>query len=906
MRLASGVRIGPYEIVAPLGAGGMGEVYRARDSRLHRDVAIKILPESLAADPDRLARFEREAQLLASLNHPHVAHIHGIEESQPTAAGPSGAVRALVMELVDGPTLVDRIAQGALPLDEALEIARQIADGLDAAHERGVIHRDLKPANIRLTTDGQAKILDFGLAKALESSSAADAANSPTMTSPAMMTRAGIILGTAAYMSPEQARGRAVDKRADVWAFGCVLYEMLSGHALFGGESVTETLAAVMRDEPRLDALPRSTPTAVRTLLARCLERDPKRRLRDIGEARIALEHAIAHPSESVGESRVGSGRPTDSLLMRAVPWIVAAAAVGAAAYLLVARSASSGPRDSFEVELGAPPNGQFLIDSNSGNVLLSPDGTKIVFRAAVAGRDALWVRSLARDDARQLTGTENAQYPFWAPDSRRLGFFANGKLKTLDTAAGLPQAIAEASNGRGGSWGDDDVILFAPRGGGTISRVQARGGTATVVTQLDTNRGENAHYWPQILPGGRKFLYFVRSFHPEHNGIYIAAVDGTGATRLVSSLSSGIYAPPLDGHPGQLLWVQNGDLLAQPFDADRGILNGQPVPIASGVRVLESQRGVLASVSRTGAVVWASSRAASARFAWYDRSGRRGDTVPLEEGEVRQQQLSPDGSRLLYTRVANGTADVYLFDLASRSSRRISPSPDYDEQPSWSPDGAEIFYTGSNQGFSTLIRVRQDGSASPVELMRDADQMVVMNVSPDGRHVLVRKNVPGAGMDLLVFPAGDPKAIAPLLTGPFNDGSATAYSPDGRWLAFTSDRSGRDETYVVRFLGDRSPPALGGEPVQISTDGGSAVLWRRDAREIVLLSADAQVISVPVELHGESVSAGRPTVLFRLPSNQSNVATTPNADRFLVSEYPYAAGQTIHLLTNWQERLGR
>jgi eukaryotic-like serine/threonine-protein kinase len=894
MTIVPGARVGAFEILGSLGAGGMGEVYRARDTRLHRDVALKVLPALVSQDPDRLARFEREATVLAALNHPNIAAVYGIAES----------VNAIVMELVEGDTLAERIARGALAVDDAVAIARQVADALDAAHERGIVHRDLKPANIKVTPDGTVKVLDFGLAKASEGmgTAAADAQDSPTSTSPPLMTSAGVILGTAAYMSPEQAKGRPVDKRADIWAFGCVLFEMLTGRAVFAGDTIPETLAAVMRDEPQFDQLPSATPPVVRSLLARCLERNPKRRLRDIGEARIALDDAVARPGAVVAQPRetpaVGAGR---GLPQRAVPWIVTVAALTATVLFAMLRPSTATP-ESLELEIAPPPDSQFLIDTNSGTVALSPDGTKIVFRAATGTRDALWIRSLARDDAKPLAGTEGAWYQFWAPDGRRLAFFAGGKLKTLDLAAGLPQPIADVTNPRGGTWGEDDVILFAT-GAGAISRVPARGGPPEPVTHLDTSRGENAHYWPLILPGGRKFLYFVRSIRLENSGIYVAAIDGSNPVRLVSSLSSGIYAPALNRRPGYLLWVQNSDLLAQPFDAERAAMSGEPATIASGVRVLEGQRGVMASVSRTGAIAWATPRATDSRLTWYARDGRRLDELPIEGGEAPQLRIAPDGGRFAYKKTDNGAADIFVYDFATRRSRRVSPSPDYDEQPLWSSDGTELLYRGNDQGFTTMMRVRLDGATPPIELMRDKGLLTAAAWSPDARYVLVLKVASGLGLETLVFPVNDPKKITPLLTGPSNDVGAV-FSPDGRWIAFDSDRSGRAEAYVVRFRGDQDPPSLGGNPLQVSTDGANVLGWRRDGKELLLGSRDDQVMAVAIDAHGESISAGQPTPLFQPPRNHGSVAMTPDADRFLVAEYPYAAGQTIHVLTNWRQRI--
>jgi serine/threonine protein kinase len=896
MALLPGERVGSIEVLCAIGAGGMGEVYRGRDTKLHRDVALKVLPGLLSQDPDRRARFEREATVLAALNHPNIAAVYGLAES----------VNAIVMEFVDGETLAERIARGALPADEAVAIARQVADALDAAHERGIIHRDLKPANIKVTRGGIVKVLDFGLAKAGEETAGsepggADPRNSPTLTSPAMMTRAGMILGTAAYMSPEQAKGTLVDKRADIWAFGCVLFEMLMGRPVFSGDTVTETLAAVMRDEPRLDQLPSTTPPAVSALLSRCLERDPKRRLRDIGEARIALDDAVA-PSRGINaKPRETNSSPAGGrFALRAAPWIVAAASLAAAGFLAI-RQPSSAPPESLELEIAPPPDTQFLIDSNLGNVSLSPDGTGIVFHAGTFPRESLWIRSLARDDARPLAGTERATYQFWAPDGRRLGFFAEGKLKTLDIAAGLPQTVADVPNPRGASWGEDEVILFGS-GSGVIARVSARGGTPEDVTQLDTSRGENAHYWPHILPGGKKFLYFVRSIRLENSGIYVAAIDGSNPARIVSSLSSGLYAPPLHGRPGYLLWVQNGDLLAQPFDAERTVLSGQPATVASDVRVLEAQRGMMATISRTGAIAWATPRATQTRFTWFARDGNRLDTVEIPSGEALRPTISPDGRRIAFTQIANGGGDIFVYDLATRSTRRLSQSPEYDEGSVWSSDSSELVHRSNDQGLATLMRAGLDGSP-PIELVRDKGPVMPAAWSPDRRHFLFSTAMPGLGAETLVLPTDHPKQITTLLTGPANEVAQT-FSPDGRWIAFNSNRSGRLEAYVVRFRGDQSPPALSGHPLQISTGGGGVLAWRRDGKELLLRTFDEQLAAVTVDARGDSISAGQPTPLFRLPENHGSVSVAPDGDRFLIQEYPYQSGQTIRVLTNWHERI--
>jgi len=527
----------------------MGQVYRARDAKLGRDVAIKVLPDAFARDAERLARFRREAQALAALNDSHIAQIYHLEET--------GGRAALVMEFVDGRTIADMLHGRPIDTDDALRYAAEIAAGLETAHEKGIVHRDLKPANVKVTSEGRVKILDFGLAKAMSGAGSDDSglqlANSPTLT--ARATEAGVILGTAAYMSPEQARGKALDKRTDIWAFGCVLFEMLTGRRAFEGETVSDTLASVLRSDPDWSALPAGVPPHVRALLGRCLERDVTRRLRDIGEARLALSGAappatatIQVPASQIGAPAIAR-RPARRWLWMATTFVLLAAlAAVLPTSSLVRRDAPPASPDSYELAIAAPPGAQFEVGSNSGNVILSPDGTRIAFVASTDKAATIWIRSLAADDARSVPGTENASNPFWSPDGRSIGFFANGKLWAVKIAGGLPEAIADASGSRGGAWSEAGTIIFAV-GGSALSRVSASGGAVSPLTNLDGSRGENAHYWPVFLPGGKRFLYFVRSTKVENGGIYVGHMDGSPSVRLVASLSSGILARhPLTG----------------------------------------------------------------------------------------------------------------------------------------------------------------------------------------------------------------------------------------------------------------------------------------------------------------------------------------------------------------------
>jgi eukaryotic-like serine/threonine-protein kinase len=796
--VAPGTRLGPYEILAAIGSGGMGEVYEARDTRLDRTVAIKILPEAFAADPERVARFTREAQVLASLNHPHIAQIYGLEESQ--------GVSALVMELVEGPTLADRIAQGPMSVNDALPIARQIAEALEAAHELGIIHRDLKPANIKVRDDGTVKVLDFGLAKAIDpAGSGVDGAaltNSPTITSPAAMTHQGVILGTAAYMAPEQARGRAVDKRADIWAFGCVFYEMLTGRRAFPGEDVSDTLARVLMKDPDWSALPAGTPPAIRRLLRRCLEKERRKRLESIADARLEIEEALAGPSDqpaiaaAPARARRRERLVWSSALLLAV---VAALALGGVSYMRSRSTQPVAPEMRLEI---STPGGRLAYFA------LSPDGHALVYPATTDGRTQLWLRWLESEAAQPLKGTDGAAYPFWSPDSRSVGFSGSGQLKRTDIASGLVQTLASAPVSVGGTWNANGIILFAPASGGPLYRVRAGGGQATEATRIE-RPGQAGHRFPHFLPDGSHFLFFAMGT-PEKRGVYLGSLDSTDVRRLFDADSAAVFAPP-----DYVLFARNGAPVAQRLDLRTMEPVGDPLPLAGQVVPdLGGYFSVALSAAASGPVAYRPS-AGERQLVWLDRSGRQIGTVGNPDAaQPTSIRLSPDGHTVALYRVVSGNRDVWLIETMRSVLRRFTSDAATDSEPIWSPDGSRIVFTSLRMGLPDLYERSVSGVEAETLLFASPEFKNLHDWSPDGRFILYTSQTPTAGRDLWALPlSGDKKPLAVTQTA-FNEDSGR-FSPDGRWVAYASNESGRYEIYVQPF------PGPGGK-LQVSTRGGT------------------------------------------------------------------------------------
>ncbi len=887
--LNSGEKVGAYTVVSKLGAGGMGEVYRARDERLGRDVALKILRSDVLRDEQRMARFQREAQVLAALNHTNIAAIYGIEGAD--------SARALVMELVPGPTLAERIQAGALPLDEALPIARQVAEALEYAHERGIVHRDLKPANIKLTPEGQAKVLDFGLAKALQEDAASpDISNSPTMSMAA--TKAGIILGTAAYMSPEQAKGRAVDRRTDVWAFGCVLYEMLAGKHAFPGEDVSETLAAIIRGEPDWSALPASAPAAITNLIRRCLQKDVKRRLQAIGEARIAIEESLEAPSiASTGAAQAGTNLRSQRWL-----WAIAASSVIAAiAFGVLYFTRPVAQSQIIRADIPTPENAtfDFVGSPNSGPPAISPDGKWVVFAAHVSsGRPVLWLHNLNDGVARPLAGTEGGAFPFWSPDSTHIGFFANEKLRKIPVSGGLPIDICDAPSGRGGAWNGNSQIVFSADANSPLRMVSAAGGPAKEITQLDSTRGETSHRWPQFLPDGKHFAYLGRSGIGgsllESAAIWIGSIEGGSPRLFIRAASNTAFAA------GRVLFARENVLVAQRFDLAKLELLGEPQPILDNMQFDPSfSRGVF-SVSENGLLIFqAGGSLPGTRLAWFNRQGKEIGGLG-EPGTYVDLRLSPDARKAAVAMTDAGPPDLWIYDAVRGLRTRFTFDPSPDTNPVWSPDGKRIVYRSTPRGIPDLYVKTVEGTDEGQLLLQSDVAKYPRNWSADGRFIAYEiRGIAGKLTDIWILPVSPPGPPQPFLETRFREGQPQ-FSPDGRWMAYVSDESRRNEVYVAPF-----PNA--GRKWQISNGGGSEPFWRADGKELFYLGEDNMIRAVEVDGRSEAFTVGTVKPLFRasVARRVSSYDVTPDGQRFLlIYQQQEQNPNPVSLLMNWPEML--
>ncbi|MEX1311157.1 MAG: protein kinase [Candidatus Sulfomarinibacteraceae bacterium] len=897
-----GTKLAHYTIIGELGAGGMGEVWRAEDEKLGREVALKVLPAEFAQDGQRLERFQREAKVLASLNHQNIAHLYGLEsvasDTDADSDAGSSSVTFLVMELVEGEDLSDRISRGPISPDEATKIALQVAEGLEAAHEQGIVHRDLKPANIKLKADGTVKVLDFGLAKAWEADSTdASLSLSPTMTQHA--TAAGLILGTAAYMSPEQARGQSVDRRADIWAFGVVLWEMLTGRKLFEGETVSDVLASVLKEAPPLDALPEGTPPHLRRLVGRCLDKESKTRLRDIGEARIAL----SRPDEDAAGGALADAVEA-SPWRRRLPWLAAAVATVAALALgaLWITRAEPEPR-VIRFETPPPEDGRFhLSPDNPGPVAVSPDGSMLVYSGRTSdGIIRLWVRALDEAEARALPGTENAQYPFWSPDSRRIGFFSNGKLRVIEAVGGPPLALCDATDGKGGTWNRDGVIVFTPSYNTPLHQVSEAGGESVALTTFDAERKDNSHRHPRFLPDGNHFLYMARSAmgSAEGHAVMIGSLDGS-VDRLLFRAPTAVEVAS-----GHLLFVRDRTLMARPFDDRKLEFTGDPFPIAETVALLPAGAVVgVYSVSQSGVLAYQTGDGSdgSFRLMWRDREGNEIGAVG-EPASYDEVHLIPGGELAVVAleEAGAGTGDVWVVDLRRNLFSRFTFEPGYEYGLTPSPDGTTLYFSSERGGAYTIVKKEIGGAGEGEVIFESMTEMYPSSISPDGENLFIFRGGEDTNWDIWVVPLSGEAEAYPFIETEFVEYTGMI-SPDGRWLAYGSDESGSPEIYVTAF------PERG-RKWQVSTSGGQSPRWRADGSEILYHATDGTLTAVAVESRAGGLLIGEAVPLFNTgvqPFGNHFWAISDDGERALVLEtMTEQETPNLSVVINWLDAVG-
>jgi eukaryotic-like serine/threonine-protein kinase len=893
-----------YRVTSAIGAGGMGEVYRATDTTLGREVAIKVLPPEVAEDPDRLARFRREAHLLASLNHPNIAAIYGLEEADGRPF--------LALELVEGEDLKERLARGPIPVDEVIEIATQVAEALEEAHNKGIVHRDLKPANVKLSTTGKVKVLDFGLAKAWAGDASGVRSSSPIVSqSPTLAhdaTLAGVVLGTVAYMAPEQARGKGVDRRADVWAFGVLVWEMLTGRALFAGETVTDVIAAVVTKEPDLGALPADTPPALRRLVSRCLRKDPRQRLPDIGAARLELQELGAGTSteaDTVASLAPSSAERTSRTRER-LAWAAAILAIagvaGTLAFVHLREVETPRPAARFAVE--APAGWDF--DVAFGWPMPSPDGRQVVFQARPSGGDAtaasmLWVRPLESLTARPLAGSEGGYLPAWSPDGASLAFVAANEIRRLSLADGTVQrvcAVPVPGGEAGIDWNESGTILFSAGGtSGQIYSVAAAGGEAKPLMTLDKARGETNHHMPQFLPDGRRFLFLVGG--EKVGGVYVASLaTPTDRRQVVTGWRRSVYAS------GHLLFVRDGTLLAQPFDPEQAAPSGEPVTIASSVASWTNNAAFgWFAASPAGTLAYFSGTSASTQFqlAWVDRKGTEISKLG-EPGAFAQLTLSPDERNVALEVVdAEGQYDLWVMDVARGVISRVTAAQGSERDPVWAPDGRSLVFIARDSKGATLRRKGlRAGDPETVIDGGSRDELIPENWLRDGQTLLVLGRDPAKDtQNVLAVPVKGGHA-EPLLSGFRFD--EPQVSPDGRWLTYVSRESGQDEVYLEPFRRE-------GTRVRVSPAGGGQPKWRGDGRELFFTTPTNHLMTVAVRTEGDRVDVSLPTDLFEIRglegTGTDDYAPSADGQRFLVKQSVQQERKPqLQIVTNWTSLL--
>jgi len=879
MTLTAGQKLGPYELGEPIGAGGMGEVYRARDTRLDRTVAIKVLPAHLADSSDLRQRFEREARAISSLNHPHICSLYDV--------GHQDGVSFLVMEFLEGETLAQRLEKGAMPLSDVLKYGVQIADALDKAHRQGVVHRDLKPGNIMLTPQGGAKLMDFGLAK-----SAIAAASISSMTAPAHatspITTKGMIVGTFQYMSPEQVEGKEVDARSDLFAFGAVLYEMLTGQRAFQGKSQLSVASAILEKEPEPISIAQPlTPPSLDRTIRKCLAKDPEDRWQTARDLQLELKWIAESGSQAGAPAVVVAGRKQRELLA----WIAAAAlAVVAIAFAVgfVLRAPQPPPVLRATV---LPPE-----KTDIQAAAVSPDGTRLAFSARSAdGTIKLWVRSLDALSAQALSGTEGAYLPFWSADSRSLGFFTtDGKLKKIEASGGPPITLCDASTARGGTWNRDGVILFGLVGRNGIQRVSSAGGAATPVTKLDEARKDANHRWPVFLPDGQHFLFNVRSTDrslAQGEELHVGSLDGKVNKKLLPVSFNVQYAS------GHTLFVRESTLMAQPFDTKRLEFAGDAFPIAEQVLTVGGYGYAAISASENGVLAYRTGAGQSgSKLAWFDRQGKELGALG-DQAIYFNPKISSNGQKVAVdiSDPKVGPPDVWVYDVARGLRTRLTFDSQADMLPVWSPDGTRVAFRSARRGPDDLYMKDASGAGNDELLFESAENKVATSWSADGRYLLFDSNNPKTGRDIWVLPMKGERKPYLFLQTDYQESEAM-FSPDGRWVAYRSNESGREEIYVKPFPGPAGR-------WQVSTGGGTRAKWRRDGKEILYLADDDKIMSAEIRVKGTAIEVGAVKALFQVrPQRPGSIFdATADGQRFLVNAAVVEqSASPVTLVVNW------